>query len=55
MSALIGHFKSNLDLELGRLHDWYGRMWHKPFSNIEKLDEDGIKDIFKYITQNSEK
>ena len=25
MSAFIGHFKSNLARELGRLHDWHGR------------------------------
>ena len=55
MSQFIGHFKSNLARELGRLHDWHGTMWHKRFSNEEILDEEALEDIFKYITQNSVK
>ena len=55
MSAFVGHFKSNLARELGRIHDWHGTMWHKRFSNEEILDENALEDIFKYITQNSVK
>ena len=55
MSGFLGHFKSNLARELGRIHDWHGTMWHKRFSNEEILDEDALEEIFKYITQNSVK
>ena len=55
MSQFVGHFKSNLARELGRVHDWHGTMWHNRFSNEEILDEGALEDIFKYITQNSVK
>ena len=55
MSKFLGHFKGNLARELGRVHDWHGTLWQKRFSNEEILDEGGLEEIFKYITQNSVK
>ena len=48
-------FKGNLARELARAHDWYGTLWQKRYSSEEILDESGLIDIFKYITQNSVK
>ena len=48
-------FKGNLARELGRIHDWNGTLWQKRYSSEEILDEAGLRDIFKYVTQNSVK
>ena len=45
-------FKGNLARELGCIHDWHGTLWQKRYSSEEVLDQDGLTDIFKYITQN---
>ena len=49
------HFKSNLARELGRIHDWHGSLWQNRYSSEEILDEEGLIEIFKYITENSVK
>ena len=48
-------FKGNLARELGIIHDWHGTLWQKRYSSEEILDEAGLIEIFKYITQNSVK
>ena len=48
-------FKGNLARELGYIHDWHGTYWQKRYSSEEILDEAGLQDIFKYITQNTVK
>lgn len=48
-------FKGNLARELARIHDWHGTLWQKRYSSEEILDEAGLKEVFKYLTQNSVK
>ena len=48
-------FKGNLARELARIHDWHGTLWQKRYSSEEILDEVGLREIFKYVTQNSVK
>ena len=48
-------FKGNLARELARIHDWHGTLWQKRYSSEEILDEAGLRDIFKYVMQNSVK
>ena len=55
LAEFMCHFKGNLARELGRVHDWHGSFWQKRYSSEEILDEVGLIDIFKYITQNSVK
>ena len=49
------YFKGNLARELARVHDWHGTLWQKRYSSEEILDEAGLIEVFKYITQNSVK
>ena len=55
LARFMCHFKGNLARELGRVHDWHDSFWQKRYSNEEVLDEEGLIEIFKYITQNSVK
>ena len=55
LAEFMCFFKGNLARELGRIHDWHGTLWQKRYSSKEILDEAGLIDIFKYITQNSVK
>ena len=47
------HFKSNLARELARVHDCHSTLWQGRYSSEEGQDEEGLTEIFKYITQNS--
>lgn len=55
----LAHFmcflKGNLARELARIHDWHGTLWQKRYSSEEILDDAGLRDLFKYLTQNSVK
>ena len=55
LAEFMCFFKGNLARELGHIHDWHGTLWQKRYSSEEILDEDGLREIFKYITQNSVK
>ena len=55
LARFMCHFKGNLARELGRVHDWHDSFWQKRYSSEEILDEEGLTEIFKYITQNSVK
>jgi REP element-mobilizing transposase RayT len=55
LAEFMCHFKGNLARELGRIHDWHGSFWKKRYSSEEFLDEAGLTEVFKYITQNSVK
>ena len=55
MAKFMCHFKSNLARELARVHDWHSTLWQGRYSSEEILDEKGLTEIFKYITQNSVK
>ena len=55
LDSFMCHFKSNLARELARIHDWHGSLWQSRYSSEEILDEDGLIEIFKYITENSVK
>ena len=49
------YLKSNLTRELARIHEWTGPMWQSRYSSEEVLDEEGLTEIFNYITENSVK
>ena len=53
LAEFMCFFKGNLARELARVHDWHGTLWQKRYSSEEILDEAGLIEIFKYITQNS--
>ena len=55
LAAFMCYFKGNLARELARVHDWHGTLWQKRYSSEEIIDEVGLAEIFKYITQNSVK
>ena len=55
LAKFMCHFKSNLARELARVHDWHGTLWQGRYSSEQILDEEGLKETFKYITQNSVK
>ena len=55
LAEFMCFFKGNLARELARVHDWHGTLWQKRYSSEEILDETGLTEIFKYITQNSVK
>ena len=55
LAKFMCHFKSNLARELARVHDWHSTLWQGRYSSEEILDEEGLSEIFKYITQNSVK
>lgn len=55
LASFMCFFKGNLARELARVHDWHGTLWQKRYSSEEILDETGLTEIFKYITQNSVK
>lgn len=55
LAEFMCFFKGNLARELARIHNWHGTFWQKRYSSEEVLDEGGLIDIFKYITQNSVK
>ena len=55
LAAFMCFFKGNLARELARIHDWHGTLWQKRYSSEEILDEVGLREIFKYVTQNSVK
>ena len=55
LAEFMCHFKGNLARELARIHDWHGTLWQKRYSSEEILDETGLTEIFKYITQHSVK
>jgi hypothetical protein len=49
------HFKSNLSRELGKVYHWDETFWEGRYFSEEIVDEDAMKEVFKYITQNSVK
>jgi REP element-mobilizing transposase RayT len=55
----LAHFmcflKGNLARELARIHDWHDTLWQKRYSSEEILDDAGLREVFKYLTQNSVK
>ena len=55
LASFMCYFKGNLARELARVHDWHGTLWQKRYSSEEILDEAGLIEVFKYITQNSVK
>ena len=55
LAQFMCHFKSNLARELARVHDWHSTIWQGRYSSEEILDEGGLTEVFKYITQNSVK
>ena len=55
LASFMCYFKGNLARELAKVHDWHGALWQKRYSSEEILDENGLIEIFKYITQNSVK
>ena len=55
LALFMCYFKGNLARELARVHDWHGTLWQKRYSSEEILDEAGLIEVFKYITQNSVK
>lgn len=55
LSEFMKYLKSNISRELARVHQWNGPMWQSRFSSEEILDEEGLAEIFKYITENSVK
>ena len=55
LASFMCYFKGNLARELARVHEWHGTLWQKRYSSEEILDETGLIEIFKYITQNSVK
>ena len=55
LAEFMCFFKGNVARELGRIHDWHGTLWQKRYSSEEVLDQEGLTEIFKYITQNSVK
>ena len=55
LAEFMCHFKGNLARELARVHNWHGTLWQKRYSSEEILDEAGLIETFKYLTQNSVK
>ena len=55
LAEFMCFFKGNLARELARIHNWHGTLWQKRYSSEEILDEKGLEDVFKYLTQNSVK
>ena len=55
LASFMCHFKGNLARELARVHDWHSTLWQGRYSSEEILDEEGLTEVFKYITQNSVK
>ena len=55
LSEFMKYLKCNISRKLGRVHEWAGPMWQSRFSSEEVLDEEGLIEIFKYITENSVK
>lgn len=55
LASFMCHFKSNLSRELGKVHNWDKTFWEGPYFSEEIVDEGALKDVFKYITQNSVK
>ena len=55
LAAFMCHFKSNLSRELGKVHNWDQTFWEGTYFNEEILDEGALREVFKYITQNSVK
>ena len=55
LSEFMKYLKSNLTRELARIHQWTGPMWQSRYSSEEILDEEGLTEIFNYITENSVK
>lgn len=55
LASFMCHFKSNLSRELGKVHDWDKTFWEGTYFSEEIVDEEALKDVFKYITQNSVK
>ena len=55
LAEFMCFFKGNLARELARIHDWHGTLWQKRYSSEEILDDEGLIEVFKYLTQNSVK
>jgi REP element-mobilizing transposase RayT len=55
LSEFMKYLKSNISRKLARIHEWAGPMWQSRFSSEEVLGEEGLIEIFKYITENSVK
>ena len=55
LARFMCHFKSNLARELCKVHGWSDVLWEGRYFSEEILDEEALRDIFKYITQNSVK
>ena len=55
LALFMCYFKGNLARELARVHEWHGTLWQKRYSTDDILDETGLIEAFKYITENSVK
>ena len=55
LSEFMGHFNGCLGKELGEIHDFHGKLWHKRYSASPVLDEWAIEDRYRYIFSNSVK
>lgn len=49
LSRFLNHVNSNVARELGRLHRWGGRFWHRRASVIEVVDDDAVLARLRYI------
>ena len=55
LAEFMCHFKSNLSRELGKVYHWDKSFWEGRYFSEEIVDEKAMRDVFKYITQNSVK
>lgn len=55
LAPFLGFIFGNSSRELGRLHDWRGKLWAKPCSVIPILDEEAQINRLRYLLSNSVK
>ena len=55
LSEFMNHFNGCLGKELGLIHDFHGKLWHKRYSASPVLDERALEDRYRYIFANSVK
>jgi putative transposase len=52
LASFMCHFKSNLARALSRANGWSSYFWQRRYSSEEVLDEESLRDAFKYVTKN---
>ena len=55
LADVMNFINGNIARELGRLYDWPGKFWDRPYADLEIVDDDKLVERLAYVFSNSVK